>query len=408
MNRKLIISAALWFSIPLAALAGNDAGLPGEFLDFGVGARALGMGSAFTAVANDVDALYWNPAGLATFRSSQVTFQQAPMPLQTSYQYLGYAQPLYAMGSIGVGIVSVGSSGVDRVDANNSVIGTFDSRETGYLAAYAHRFGDKLSLGSTLKMVQKSIDGRSETGFGADAGALYRPSETLSYGVMLRNLVAPSYNYSTDKETFPTVLRTGIAKQWLNQHLTTALDIDKTIGTPQGWKWHAGVEGFAVDNVYLRAGLDATEITSGIGLKWRSLQFDYGIGFQQLGTVNRFSVKMVFGGYEVDMKASPKVFSPVGLVPKTTFKVRTTHRDRIVKWIMTIRDTKGDVVQTFQGFDAPPDTMEWDGKDAQGRVVEAGRYTYRMMITDAKNQTEKTPLRTVRIIAPTPFEIEAK
>ena len=38
----------------------------------------------------------------------------------------------------------------------------------------------------------------------------------------VRNLVAPSYNYATDKETFPTVLRTGVAKQWLNQHLTTA------------------------------------------------------------------------------------------------------------------------------------------------------------------------------------------
>ena len=369
MNTKLLLFAAMCAGIPVSALAAKDAGLPGEFLNFGAGARALGMGRAFTAVADDVDALYWNPAGLATFRSSQVTFQHAPMPLETSYQYMAYAQPLYAMGSIGFGIVNLGSADVDRVDNNNVTVGSFDARETGYLAAYAHRFGDKLSLGSTAKMVQKSVDGRSESGFGVDAATLYRMNERVSFGVMVRNLIRPAYSYATDKETFPAILRAGTAVHWLNKHLTTALDLEKTVGTRQSPKFHFGVEGFAIDNIFLRAGIDQSEITSGLGIRWRQFQFDYGIGFQDLGTQNRFSVKMVFGGYEVDMKASPRVFSPVGLVNKTVFKVRTTHRDRIVKWIMTIRNAKGDVVQSFQGFNAPPDQIEWDGKDANGKVL---------------------------------------
>lgn len=408
MRKPILILAALLGGLPVSGFGANDAGLPGEFLNFGAGARSLGMGRAHTAVADDVDALYWNPAGLATFRSSQVTFEHAPMPLETSFQYVAYAQPVYALGSIGVGIVNLGSSNVPRIDVNNAEVGSFDSRETGYLAAYAHRFGDKLSLGSTAKMVQKSVDGRSESGFGLDAGGLYRMTEKVSFGATLKNLLRPSYDYATDKETFPTLLRTGAAVDWLNSHLTTAFDLEKTIGARQGWRWHFGMEGFVIDNVFLRAGVDQHEFTTGLGLKWRSVQFDYGIGFQELGTQNRFSVKMFFGGYEVDVKASPRVFSPVGLVNKTTFRVRTTHRERIVKWIMTVRDTRGEVVQTFQGYNSPPDHIEWDGKDAAGRVVEAGRYTYRMMITDAANRVEKTPQRTVRIIAPTPFEIEAK
>src|SRR5690348_3174315 len=107
MNTRTLIFAAMCAGIPVAAVAANDAGLPGEFLDFGAGARPLGMGGAFTAVADDVDSLYWNPAGLATFRSSQVTFQHAPEPLDTSYQYMAYAQPVYALGSIGIGVVTL-------------------------------------------------------------------------------------------------------------------------------------------------------------------------------------------------------------------------------------------------------------------------------------------------------------
>ena len=41
-----------------------------EFLAVGVGARALGMGNAFTAVTNDVTSGYWNPAGLLGVRAT--------------------------------------------------------------------------------------------------------------------------------------------------------------------------------------------------------------------------------------------------------------------------------------------------------------------------------------------------
>ena len=76
--------------------------------------------------------------------------------------------------------------------------------------------------------------------------------------------------------------------------------------------------------------------------------------------------------------------------------------------MLSIRDPKNEVVKTFQGYNDPPTVIEWDGRDANGNVVGPGRYTYRMVITDAKNRVEKTPRRSIDVVSPSPFEIEAK
>ncbi len=410
---KLKATLALTLAMTLAAAQGNlalakgDYGLPGEFMNFGSGARPIGMGRAYTAVSDDIDALFWNPAGLATFRSSQVGFQYSPMPLGGANQYLAYAQPVHAYGSIGLGILNLTSGDIPRVDANNVENGSYDNRETGYMATYAHRIKN-FAVGGTMKVAEKVLDGNSVRGFGADVGGIYLIKERARLGVMVRNLMPPAYKYTSEKEVFPVIFRTGAAVNFFNRHLLTALDFDKTIGTAQNLKWHFGVEANFLRSLFVRAGVDGTEYVTGIGFRWRNMQLDYAAGFQDLGLVNRISFKIVFGGFEVDVKASPKVFSPTGLKKVTTFKIASGNRARVVSWILAVRNANNDVVRSFNGYNEPPKTLEWDGKDAQGQVVADGTYTYRLSVTDNKNVVETTPARSVSIVSPTPFEIEAK
>jgi len=388
--------------------AANDAGLPGEFLNFGVGARALGMGHAFTGVADDVDSIYWNPAGLATFRSSQLTLQHSPLILGGAYQYIAYSQPIYSLGTLGIGIVNLTSGDVPKVDSNNVEIGEFDSRETAYLVSYAYRFTGIFGLGTTIKMVEKKIDDRSARGFGADIGTTLDVHEKVRLGAMIRNIIPPSYNFSTDKEKFPIIMRTGASVRMFNNHLLSSLDLEKTIGTAQNPKFHFGLEGFVIRNIFFRFGWDQTELTTGVGVHLQTIQFDYAAGFQELGLVNRVSVKFLFGGYEVDVKASPSVFSPVGLKNKTMFRIDSSNRHRVVQWLLVIKDAQGEVVRSYKGHSTPPQRIEWDGRNDQGRLVRPGEYTYRMSVTDTRDRTETTPARRIKIIAPTPLEIEVK
>ncbi|MCH9007654.1 hypothetical protein IIA29_06555, partial [candidate division KSB1 bacterium] len=61
--------------------AQGDAGQAGEFLRWGIGAKALGIGRAFTSIADDASALYWNPAGMASLSSQGGTFMFLHLPL---------------------------------------------------------------------------------------------------------------------------------------------------------------------------------------------------------------------------------------------------------------------------------------------------------------------------------------
>ena len=68
MRRLTTLMIICLLLFPTASLADKYAG---EFMALGGGARAMGMGSAFIAVADDATAGFWNPAGLATFTSMQ-------------------------------------------------------------------------------------------------------------------------------------------------------------------------------------------------------------------------------------------------------------------------------------------------------------------------------------------------
>ena len=89
--RAARLSVALGFLLvlpPSGLRAGESGGQPGAFLQYGVGARALGMGGAFYAIADDATAAYWNPAGLAYLQRKEVTYMSAPMFADTVLGYM--------------------------------------------------------------------------------------------------------------------------------------------------------------------------------------------------------------------------------------------------------------------------------------------------------------------------------
>src|SRR5580765_128324 len=77
-----------------ASLGGQRAGTSSAtFLRIGIGARAVGMGETFVAVANDPSAIYWNPAGLASLQRRELSFSHVQWPADVHFEHLTLILP---------------------------------------------------------------------------------------------------------------------------------------------------------------------------------------------------------------------------------------------------------------------------------------------------------------------------
>jgi hypothetical protein len=233
--------------ISVLCIAGNishaqtgDAGQPGEFLRYGVGGRALGMGHAFTGLADDASSVYWNPAGLMNVPRKEFTSMYTNLFLDSRYTYMAVALPRTFVGphnAIGFGWVNLGMSDFDQRDFDNTHIGNFDFYDQAFILSGAREFVSTwgiLNYGLNLKLVNQAFPGLSSTfstsysstsgwGFGADIGMTFRPINAplfkfvplrwimpLQLGFALQNVLPPSIGIGDGvKDKYPQVFRWG-------------------------------------------------------------------------------------------------------------------------------------------------------------------------------------------------------
>ena len=130
-----------------------------QFLKIGVGSRYQGMGEASVATANDIYAMYWNPAGLVEIENSAVSFTNVNWVLDINLNYVGYAHYFEDIGVFGV------SASVLSMD--DQEITTFEEQEgTGeFYSAYSYAMGlsfarqltNRFAFGLTAKYVGEKI-----------------------------------------------------------------------------------------------------------------------------------------------------------------------------------------------------------------------------------------------------------
>ncbi len=165
----------------------RKAGLTGAaFLKIGVGARAVGLGSAVTALPNDVNQMFWNPAGIALKEERlQAAFTYNRWIADIKLYCSAVSYKCGGVGTIGVGVVTLGLSDIpaDRdIPIDPSLVQfqiedrttlVYDYRDIAVQVSFARYVLDKLSLGATLKLVSQSIDGQSAKAVAVDFGSVY-------------------------------------------------------------------------------------------------------------------------------------------------------------------------------------------------------------------------------------------
>ena len=297
--RPQIAAAILTLALPASAGAQESA----SFLKIGVGAKALGMGGAYAAIATDISAIAWNPAGLSWLSSREAGLMHAELAADARYDFLGYGHPT-AAGVIGFSAARLSHGTVEGRDASGKPTGGFSADDTAVTLAFAPRMGT-LRLGGGLKYIRSSIAEVAAQGYALDFGGLYRSAPlgpgTPQLGFSVQNL-GPGMRFLDARQPLPLTVAAGAAYR-LPAGLTLAADYrqrpyartsEVSIGTE-----YSVVQSFAVRAGYASAaalsggsgpaGLGG--MAGGFGLKARGYSLDYAImPMGELGNAHRLSL----------------------------------------------------------------------------------------------------------------------
>ncbi len=393
---------------------------PGALLNYGVTPRSLALGKAFCGLADDQEAVYFNPAGLAQTLNHEVKLSHFTL-YGARMEYIGYSLPTKSFGSFGISFINFGTEKLDSRPPDNPDVGnpTF-FYENAYIFSYAYSPIPNLSFGTNLKIIAKALYIYSDISFGADLGIFYRPISSLSFGLFGQNLGQPKIQLLDSAEKYPRSLRLGCAWRTYQDRVKVLLDllvpfqIFREGLLSDHLDPHLGIEFEIAKGLLIqRVGLDKKEVACGFGLgrtqSKSALFVDYTIllHYQSnflLKPTHKLGLSLKFGGFRVWVEGIPKIFSPQ---PKAEanllwMNLKFTTKRKIKRWQLLIKNDLGEVVRTYSGWEEPATRLSWDGLDEATRLVADGKYYYEITLVDTHNESFSNSgfLTTVRTTGP--------
>ena len=326
-----------------------------EFMNIGVDAAALGMSNAVVSLTNDVNAGYWNPAGLVNLEDNQLALMHSSYFANiANYNYAAFAMPLDDRSAVGVSIIRFGVDDIldttqlidEQGNINYDRIKLFSTADYGLTFSYSHNLQvPGLSYGVNAKVIRRIIgDFANSWGFGLDFGIQFQSENDWKFGIMARDITTTFNAWAIDEDKFAQIsgavegqnqelpetseitipkLQIGMSKKFIFHYdysLVTAFDLnvrfeqnnDIISSSFASINPALGFEFGYTDLVFLRAGVgnfqnelqfDNSENLTfqpnfGVGFKYRGIQIDYAftdIGDQSAALYsNVFSLKLDF------------------------------------------------------------------------------------------------------------------
>jgi hypothetical protein len=305
-----------------------------QVLKMNVGPRAIGMGGAFTATSNDITAMYWNPAGIASIPSSEAIFNHNKLYLDVAFDFAGFSTTLSDVGTIGafVSVLSMDEMLVRTIENPEGTGELFDAGAMVIGLSYARNLTANFSIGFNAKYISESIYNMRATGFAIDIGTLYKipvlnelriASSISNFGTKMRlegrdilsitrsgagddNLI--NSNLEVDAFELPLLFRFGLAVDVVkseSSRLTAA--VDAIHPNDHSESVNSGLEYGWNETFFIRAGYNALfeeysekGLTLGAGINYRlgdfiRLKFDYAYqDFGRLTDIHYFAVGIRF------------------------------------------------------------------------------------------------------------------
>lgn len=288
-SRRFIVGIFVFTSISGPCFAGT--GATEDISKIGMGARPMGMGRAYVSVADDVNSIFVNPAGLGRTTGWQATSMYTSLfEGDLNYVVLGGSNQ-FAFGKMGLGVISTGTGQI--ISPSPAGASYFDYYDRLFILSYAKSepvlIGEnRLFAGINLKYFQKGFSGsenNSGRGIDIDLGFVMAMKNGLFLGMTAQNILPTYITWDTGaNDSIPAVLKAGASKKFMEEKLLVAIDADIPAGRSIPLTFHAGCEFSANQYLSLRAGLDqnisasssvSTNLSAGVGLFLQKISFDY-------------------------------------------------------------------------------------------------------------------------------------
>jgi flagellar motor protein MotB len=297
----------------------------GIFLRLDSSARAAGMGSVYTAIADTSEALFYNPAGLAQIEvpSSYFMHTEYLHKLDIYSEYFAHAHKLKS-GWLGLGMIYLHTTDIRREEESGEEQGQFENKELSFNLSYSKLLEKNLYLGGSIKYLHDRLEKYIAKSIALDLGVLCKNFliDNLNIACVLQNL-GPALKHYQEKSPLPLDIKLATAyKKHLFPNsllfkgtLTSACDfIIKPI--ERDTELNLGFEYNFVDCLKLRLGLEnifdkkkaSGNISCGIGIRIFNYEIDYAyLPWQHFGNVHRFSARVIFKKPQIVEKVIEKV-----------------------------------------------------------------------------------------------------
>ena len=248
MFKKTIIAASLLFSLTLPTIINAQISTAVPFLLIAPDSRAGGMGETGGGLADNGAAIFWNPAGLAFLRGSEIQITHSnwlpQFHLDLFYDYATYRTYLDDLdGAIFASITYMNFGEFVRTgEGSPEPIGTFRSFDAAATIGYATTLGKDWGLGFNFRVIHSRLSEKptgQEQGTGVattvsfDLATMYRPEaldNRFSVGLNISNMGPKIYYIDQEQaDPLPTNMRLGFAgRLWEDDFNSLTLTADFT------------------------------------------------------------------------------------------------------------------------------------------------------------------------------------
>jgi hypothetical protein len=310
-----------------------------QFLKIGVSARAVAMGEAFVAVANDASALFYNPAGLIQLKNTEVILSHIDYPAGVAYDFVGAVYPMPGSNSV-VGL-SIGGLWTDEMEETTPLMPygtgrTFRASDLAVGATVVKRLTDKFTVGGTVKFINENLADEAAYGWTADVGTFYETGwKRIVIAMMITNF-GPDMNFVNDPFPMPMNFKVGgsiVALQNETSELTFVTEFSHpndnlemiNLGVEYGWKntfflrggrkingwsrdaWEDYIGDEQGKDPYIEypvidedgaLSLDGFSVGGGVNFESIGLTVDYAYAeFAYFGAIHRYTLGYTFKGF---------------------------------------------------------------------------------------------------------------